>query len=390
MKLGGNMIISMKDALKLVGISIMMFCAVFVCSLFLNYNLDLTSIADMIQDPQSQQLYDAQVMSGKIISGVSGGCLVLTSVVLLCFYIKHYIHSHRQELGIMKALGYNNWQIAKGFRVFGMSVFLGAMLGYITSWLMMPLFYATQNEAGLLPEVMIRFHMVLPVLLILCPAVFFAILAVLYASFQVSQPVMDLLRNLDSFKFKLPKTKRMMQKQTSFLVELQKGTINSKKSLIFFVVFAPFCFSSMMQMTCSMGDIASEVFAIMIFVIGVILSCTTLFLSLSTLIEGNRKQISMMRVFGYDFQACKKAILSGYRPFAYLGFVIGTIYQYGLISMMINVVFQDVGIVVKYEFSWPAFFIVLVAFAILYELLITFYARQIKNISLKEVMMQSA
>lgn len=384
------MIISMKDAMKLVGISIMIFCAVFVCSLFLNYNMDLATIADSIKNPQTQMLYDAQVMNGKIISGVSGGCLVLTSVVLLCFYIKHYIHSHRQELGIMKALGHNNWHIAKAFWVFGCSVLLGALLGYIASLFMMPLFYATQNEDKLLPEIGFQFHIILPIVLILLPTLLFSVMAILYAHFKVSQPVMDLLRNMDNHKIKQPKAKKGNKKNPSFLEELQRGTIRSKKSLVFFVLFASFCFSSMMQMTCSMGDIASVLFAVMIFVIGVILSCTTLFLALSAVMDGNRKNISMMRIFGYDFKACKKAILSGYRPFAYLGFAIGTLYQYGLITLIINYVFQDIDTLVEYHFNWQAFFGVLIAFVILYELLIAFYASKIKKISLKEVMIQSS
>ena len=79
----GNMIVDYKDTLKMAGILIVSFCAVFVCTLFLNYNLDLAGIKGEITAPASQAVYDALVMSGKVISGVAGGCLLLTTVVLL-------------------------------------------------------------------------------------------------------------------------------------------------------------------------------------------------------------------------------------------------------------------------------------------------------------------
>lgn len=50
--------------------------------------------------------YNAQVSTAKVVCLVSGGCLLITSVVMLIFYSKHYIDSHKKELGILKALGY--------------------------------------------------------------------------------------------------------------------------------------------------------------------------------------------------------------------------------------------------------------------------------------------
>lgn len=60
-----------------------------------------------------------------MVSVLSGGSLFLTTVVLLCFYIGHYVDTHKKQLGILKALGYSRIAIAKGFAVFGLSVFVG-------------------------------------------------------------------------------------------------------------------------------------------------------------------------------------------------------------------------------------------------------------------------
>ena len=49
-----------------------------------------------------------------------------------------------------------------------------------------------------------------------------------------------------------------------------------------------------------------------------------------------------MRVFGYDNATCSHYILGAYRPISYIGFVIGTTYQYGMLRLMISVVFENV------------------------------------------------
>ena len=107
------MIIGIKDALKLVGISIVTCCAVFVCVMFLNYNMDLAAIKGEIVTEAGIAMYNAQVSMGKVTSLVTGGCLVITSVIILLFYVKNYIDTRGKDLGILKALGYSNFAIAK-------------------------------------------------------------------------------------------------------------------------------------------------------------------------------------------------------------------------------------------------------------------------------------
>lgn len=122
MRLGGNaMVIRLKDTAKLFGITIIACCAVFVCTLFLSYNIDLAAIKDVITTEAGMAMYNAQVLMGKVIAAVSGGCLIATSVVMLLFYVKNYIGTHGKELGILKALGYS---ILKLQGIFGYSGFL--------------------------------------------------------------------------------------------------------------------------------------------------------------------------------------------------------------------------------------------------------------------------
>lgn len=75
----------LKDTAKLFGITIIACCAVFVCTLFLSYNIDLAAIKDVITTEAGMAMYNAQVLMGKVIAAVSGGCLIATSVVMLWF-----------------------------------------------------------------------------------------------------------------------------------------------------------------------------------------------------------------------------------------------------------------------------------------------------------------
>ena len=379
------MVVGMKDTVKLIGISIIACCAVFVCTVFLNYNIDIISIKDSITTEAGIAMYNAQVSTGKVTAAVSGGCLAVTSVIMLLFYVKNYIDAHGKELGILKALGYSNIKIANHFWVFGLSVFLGCALGYVLAFFYLPIFYELQNAEHLFPEIEVRFHSLLAFLLIGVPAISFSALAVMYACLRLKQPVFDLLKEKREYKTKVSKRDRS---DISFLEDLTRSTIRGRKTLVFFIVFSAFCFSAMVQMSMSMKELSSEAMAIMMITIGLILAFITLFLSLSSVVKGNTKTIAMMRVFGYKHSDCSKAVLGGYRPFSYIGFVIGTVYQYTLLKIMVTIVFADVGNVPEYNFNPKACAITLVLFILTYEIAMYGYSRQIKKLSVKSVMLE--
>ena len=383
---GEDMVVGIKDTAKLIGISIISCCAVLVCALFLNYYLDILQIEDLLSSEQAVIFYHAQVSTAKVVCGVSGGCLLVTSVAMLFFYIKHYIDTHKKELGILKALGYSNLRIAKNFWVFSTGVFFGTAVGFLGAFLLMPEFYECQNEGGFLPEIAISFHPSLLVYLVALPTIAFAVLAVLYASLKLKRPVLLLLKN--DFRSS-SKIKRVKQgRDCPFLEDLRKHTLRTKKTLVFFIIFASFCFSAMTQMAASMNELSSEMMGIMILLIGVILACTTLFLAITTVIKGNTKTIAMMRVFGYSQKECCRALLGGYRPMSYIGFVLGTVYQYALLRFTVDIIFKDMEGMPTYEFDFPVMCLSLAIFVVVYEIVMHCYAEQIKKISVKEIMLE--
>ena len=68
--------------------------------------------------------------------------------------------------------------------------------------------------------------------------------------------------------------------------------MTGKKSLAFFVAFACFCFSAMVQMAASMYELSTETMGEIIFVMGVVLAVTTIFMAVTSLVKGNVKNIS--------------------------------------------------------------------------------------------------
>lgn len=377
------MVVSIRDIFKLIGVILVCFCAVFVCAIFINYGIDLKAVESEIAET-SRTYYDASMLTCKAVCGVSGAVLALTSVVLLCFYISHYIESHSRDLGILKAMGYSRIKIASGFAVFGLSVLLGTSLGYAGSHLMMPKIYEVQNKDGLLPDFGVRFHPELIIFVIVIPAVVFAGIAVAYSYKKLKKPAMDLLRERNITKIKISKN----EKEMPFLNEMRRNTLRQKKSLVFFIAFAIFCFSAMIQMAASMDEYASRVMSSMILIIGVILAYVILFIATSSVIRGNAKSIMMMKVMGYDAKECANAVFGGYRLWALLGFFAGTLYQYGILKVMVDVVFKDMDNVEPYRFKPVPMLISLAVYVISYEATMYFYRKRVDKMPVKQIMIE--
>lgn len=167
---------------------------------------------------------------------------------------------------------------------------------------------------------------------------------------------------------------------------MRKNTLRSRKSLAFFILFAAFCFSSLIQMGLSMKDLASQMMGAIMLLIGIMLSLTTLLLAVPTVVQENAKSIAVMRAFGYSHGECCRALLGGYRPMGYLGFLLGTVYQYALLKLMVTVVFRDIAGVPAYGFRLPLMLGTLAVYLVLYECIMLVCANRIRKISVKEIM----
>lgn len=218
------------------------------------------------------------------------------------------------------------------------------------------------------------------------PTVFFALISIFYAFVKLKMPAVNMLKGIE----KQPKkVKKVKVDDFSFLKDMKRNTLRSRKILAFFAGFSAFCFSAMLQMSASMGEYASDEMGFIVLLIGLTLAFVTLYLSLSSVVKANQKTIAMMKVIGYSQKECADSVINCYRPIAAVGFVIGSLYQYLLMNTMVNVVFSDLlGVKPKYSFDWNSFWITLVLFVVIYEGAMMFFSHQIKNQSVKSVMQE--
>lgn len=379
------MLIGFKDGFKLIGVSVVVFCAVFVCTFMLSFYIDVQQLEGVINDPQSRGLYEAQLSTAKITSVISGGVLMLIAVVMLIFYIKLFVDGHAKQLGVIKAMGYSNGKIALKFHVFGFSVLLGCLIGFVGGYAAMPWIYKSMAIDGL-PDIAINFHYELLLGLVIAPYAVFSAFACLYAYFALRSSVGELLRGKPD-KFKIKAGGR--EKDRPFIIEMLFKTLGSKKSLAFFVAFSTFCFGAMVQMGWSMWDLSAESMGYIIITIGLVLAAVTMFMAVTTLINANGKNIAVMKAFGYSVKDCALSVLGGYAPFALLGFCVGTAYQFGLLQIMVNLVFADVEEVPEYEFNVPVFFITFALFIVVYSAVTAFYVFRLNKASVKEIMLEN-
>lgn len=377
------MIVSAKDGMKIFGVLIVVFCAVLVCTMFLNYSLDMTLPEGFQLSQEAAVFYDAQKATAYVICLVTGGCMGITAAITLLFYVKLYLDDHRRELGLLKALGYSDGKLAMGFYVFGLGALVGGLLGFGVAFLLMPLFYEKQ-ASPLLPYVTMNFHFTVFLALVLLPALLFSILSVIYAYRQLKRPVMQLLRPTGKERGRGSK-KRPVKGERPFLSELRRGSLVRKKSLTFFVLIASFSFSCTTQMSLAIKEYSSVFMSVVMLLVGLALAFTTLFLALTTLIRSNRSTIAIMRATGYRQSQCVNALLGAFRPVAYGGFALGTVYQYFLLKLMVDVFFKDMEGVASPSFHWGAMFLSLALFVALYEIALLVYTGKIRRVPVKEM-----
>ncbi len=371
------MIVGVKDGFKFIGVAVVCACATFVLTFFLNYRLDALAVDAGTLSEEARALYDAQLVSAKITCAVTGGCLALIAAALTVFYVGVYIDSRAQRLGVLKALGYSDGRLAAGFLAFGLSVFVGSAAGHGAGYAFSPIVYRLMSD-GLIP-LTLRYHTTLTVCLVLLPTALFAALAALCALVKLRRPALSLIRG----KAEREKHGKDGRAERSFLRDCMLKTPARSKLLTFFVAIAGFCYGTMLQMSRSMKELSSVTMGAVMLLIGVVLSVTAFALAMTSLTRANAKTVALMRAYGYSLSECGAAVFGGFRLFAYLGFAVGTVYQYGLLKLMTAVVFRGVAGMPAYTFDVKAFFVTFATFLVLYEAAIAFFTYRIGKTPLK-------
>ena len=380
------MIVQLKDLRKAIAVVIVSFCAVFITTLFSNLYLDLKVLDITGFNIMQKKFYDAQLIVSKFVIIITGTVLSISAAVMLIFYIKQFIDDSKHKIGILKAQGYSNNFIASKFSIFGFLVFLGSLLGYGSSHLFMPKFYESRNTDNILSELTMNFHPKLLLIMVILPSLLFLVISIVYVMFNLNVPTINLLKQINSTNKII--RKRRFRQYKNFFKELRATVLFSNKTLLFFVIFAALSFSSMIQMAFGMRDFVDGTIRIMIMVIGVILSLSILLISLEVIASSNIKNISILNIMGFSKSECSKIVLSGYRVVAYIGFAVGTVYQYFLIRVLLKVLSKKLDSETTYNFDLISVIGSFIAFVLIYEIFILYNSKKIKGLNVKKIMME--
>ena len=380
------MLVQLKDLRKAIAVVIVSFCAVFITTLFSNLYLDLKGLDITEFNIMQKKFYDAQLIVSKFVVIITGTVLSISAAVMLIFYIKQFIDDSKHKIGILKAQGYSNNFIASKFSIFGFLVFFGSLLGYVSSHLFMPKFYESRNTDNILSELTMNFHPKLLLIMVILPSLLFLVISIVYVLFNLNVPTINLLKQINSTNKII--RKRRFRQYKNFFKELRATVLFSNKTLLFFVIFAALSFSSMIQMAFGMRDFVDGTIRTMMMVIGVILSLFILLISLEVIANSNIKNISILNIMGFSKSECSKIVLSGYRVVAYIGFAVGTVYQYFLIRTLLKVLSEKLDSETTYNFDLISVIGSFIIFVLIYEIFILYYSNKIKGLNVKKIMME--
>ena len=147
------------------------------------------------------------------------------------------------------------------------------------------------------------------------------------------------------------------------------------------------CFAAMVQLSFGLRDYTDDIIQTMMIMIGLILSFSILFLSLGIVVSESRETLALMKAFGYTDRECQSHILTPYRFWAYIGFALGTAYQYGIMEILIGVIKDTVPGKIEHHFDGNVCFWTLLGFAVVYESLFYLSNRKLQKQTIKEVLL---
>lgn len=369
--------VSIKTTLKSYGVIIICFCTIFLETLFLSYKLDLKELDPTLFTQLQLDIYNAQVSMCNMMNLISIFILGLFSFVLLFFSIERYIEENKQNMGVLKAIGYTNNKLSLSLMKYSIPVFIGSLLGYIIALLFSKLFYNTMNKDHVYPDVSFSFNIYLCLILILTLAILTLIFAYLVGRIKLKMSPLDMINQV-----KKSKKGKMIKEKKTFLTEVRSTMLKNNIPLILFVGFATLCFSATIQMSFSIYNQAntSPLFFWMMFLIGILLGITIMILAFRFIFTNNKKHLSILKAYGYENKECYYAIYGGYLIVAIISFIIGTIYQAILMSIMFKIFSSAYEI--KYHFDFLALIYSLIIFIITYISINVYYYNRISKLKL--------
>lgn len=369
--------VTVKTTLKSYGVMIIAFCSMFLETLFLSYKLDLKSLDTSNFTKLQLDVYDAQLSMCNMMNMISLLILGLFSFVLLFFSVERYIEENKSNMGVLKALGYNDHKLSLSLMTYSIPVFVGTCAGYLGALAFSKLFYNAMNADHIYPDVNFSFNITLCICVLFGLPVLTLCFSYLIGRIKFKVNALDMINQA-----KRNKRVRITKDKRSFLIDTKYTMLKNNIALIIFVGFATLCFSATVQMAFTMYfevDMSMLFFLMMLF-IGLILGVTIMILAFKFVFLSNKNHISILKAFGYDEKQCYFAFYGGYYIVSAISFILGTLYQVLILSIMFKA-FEG-AYEIKYEFSFLSLAYSFVSFAITYGIINLYYYFKINKLTL--------
>lgn len=184
----------------------------------------------------------------------------LTVMVLLVTIIIQNINEAKSNMGVLKALGYSTLHIAKRYFLIGPFLFIGAVVGYLVSYAVSPLFINKINATFLVPNASLNFDLVQFILFTTIPALFFSVMAFGIAVFTLRKPPLEMIHNAESVKLNfLVKRIRKKSSTNPFKKAVFKAIVLNNILLVFLALLTGFMASANLQIAFSLQAMSDKV-----------------------------------------------------------------------------------------------------------------------------------
>ncbi|MGI6256712.1 MAG: FtsX-like permease family protein [Anaerovoracaceae bacterium] len=156
---------------------------------------DILSFQESKDNPQIFASVSSQQNMNKIIMGFSMGILASITILLLLITISEHIKEEYKNLGVLKALGYKNTEISRKYLLYFLIIGIPALLGYFAGHFLTPYYYDLVFGTFSIPFGQMDISGMNLIIFALIPAVAFAIVAYLWAMFNVRRPALSMVQS---------------------------------------------------------------------------------------------------------------------------------------------------------------------------------------------------
>lgn len=161
----------------------------------LSDDLGFFSVIMSADNPQILSTVNSKISMNKIILSFALTIMFTIALLLLVMTIAGQIDIDASNLGVMKALGYKNSELARQYLVYFFIVLAPSVLGYAAGRLVLPYFTRLMTGDLTLPTGTDGINWVILLLLTVAPAALFALFGFVMALLKVSKPALNMIRS---------------------------------------------------------------------------------------------------------------------------------------------------------------------------------------------------